>query len=374
MAKRVTAEALKRMLGDGGELALLDLREELPYSERHLLHARSLPLSRLELRLDRLVPRRGTRIVLCDGGEGSADRAASLLTSWGYGDVAVLAGGVAASEQAGFVLFSGVNVPSKAFGEFIEHQGTPGISAEELHALIAARANLVVLDSRPLEEYRRVSIPGGVDCPGAELVLRAKALAPDPQTLVVVNCAGRTRSIIGAQSLIEAGLPNKVVALRNGTMGWSLAGFAPEHGQERRAPPPSPEALAWARQAARRVAERAQVTMIDAATCARWQRDPARTTYLFDVRDPDDYAAAHVAGALSAPGGQLVQGTDQYVGTLGARIVVNDPLEVRALMTASWLKRMGYDAYAMAEPGGETGWPEPVILGLAAAPVASVTA
>jgi hypothetical protein len=31
-----------------------------------------------------------------------------------------------------------------------------------------------------------------------------------------VNCAGRTRSIIGTQSLINAGVPNPVTALRNG--------------------------------------------------------------------------------------------------------------------------------------------------------------
>ena len=56
-------------------------------------------------------------------------------------------------------------------------------------------------------------------------------MAPKPETLVVVNCAGRTRSIIGAQSLINAGVPNKVVALRNGTMGWNLAGFKPDSGR-----------------------------------------------------------------------------------------------------------------------------------------------
>ena len=59
--------------------------------------------------------------------------------------------------------------------------------------------------------------------PGAELVLRAGRVAPDPETTIIVNCAGRTRSIIGTQSLINAGVANKVVALRNGTIGWNLA-------------------------------------------------------------------------------------------------------------------------------------------------------
>src|SRR6185312_12580626 len=154
------------------------------------------------------------------------ERAASVLTQAGYTDVSILTGGIAAWEAAGFELFSGVNVPSKAFGEFVEHEkGTPSVSAEELNALMQSGADMVVLDSRPFDEFSRVSIPTGVDVPGAELVLHVHDMAPKPDTLVVVNCAGRTRSIIGAQSLINAGVPNKVVALRNGTMGWSLAGF-----------------------------------------------------------------------------------------------------------------------------------------------------
>jgi rhodanese-related sulfurtransferase len=226
------------------------------------------------------------------------------------------------------------------------------------------RSDIVVLDSRPFDEYQRVSIPTAVNVPGAELVLRIRDLAPSPQTMVVVNCAGRTRSIIGAQSLINAGVPNKVVALRNGTMGWTLAGFDCDSGKTQRAGDVSRDGLAWAKAAAERVARRFGVPRIDLATVARWRADDARTLYLFDVRDPREYDAGHVAGAVSAPGGQLVQATDQYAGTLGARIVLVDPAEVRAVMTASWLRQMGWrDAYVLAEVGRETARPEAPILG-----------
>jgi rhodanese-related sulfurtransferase len=222
--RRVGARALRAMLLDGNELALLDVREERVFSENHLLFARSVPLSRLELRMARLVPRRTTRIVLVDDADGLAERAATVLGQAGYTDVSLLDGGNAGWEAAGYELFSGVNVPSKAFGEYVEHEnGTPSISADELNALMQSGADMVGLDSRPLDEFQRVSIPTGVNVPGAELVLRVHDMAPKPDTLVVVNCAGRTRSIIGAQSLINAGVPNKVVALRNGTMGWSAA-------------------------------------------------------------------------------------------------------------------------------------------------------
>ena len=176
----------------------------------------------------------------------------------------------------------------------------------------------------------------------------------------MVNCAGRTRSIIGAQSLINAGVPNKVVALRNGTMGWTLAGLACESGKARRAPGVSSDGLAWAKSAAARVADRFGITRIDRGTLERWRADGERTLYLLDVRDPGEYEAGHIAGAVSAPGGQLVQATDQYVGTLGARIVLVDDAEVRAVMTASWLRQMGWgDVFVLVEAGGETGWPAP---------------
>jgi rhodanese-related sulfurtransferase len=365
--RSVSAAALRAMLLDEGELALIDVREERIFSEGHLLFARSVPLSRLELRMARLVPRRTTRTVLVDDSDGLSERAAKVLRTHGYSDVWILEGGNPAWAAAGFELFSGVNVPSKAFGEFIEHEdGTPSISAEELNALMRAGTDMVVLDSRPFDEYSRVSIPTGVNVPGAELVLRVHDMAPSPDTLVVVNCAGRTRSIIGAQSLINAGVPNKVVALRNGTMGWTLAGFPPDSGQSRCAPDVSHGALAWAKSAAENLARKLDIRSIDEATLASLRADESRTTYLFDVRDPAEYAAGHVAGAIHAPGGQLVQATDQYAGTLHARIVVVDDRQVRAVMTASWLRQMGWrDVFVLVAAGDEKGFPDNPVLGQA---------
>jgi rhodanese-related sulfurtransferase len=350
-AKSVDARALRALILDGGELALLDVREQGVFGRGHLLFASCAPLSRLELMIEELVPRRSARTVLCDGGtDGLAARAAERLAALGYTDVACLEGGIEGWRSAGFVLFSGVNVPSKAFGELVEHDcNTPRITATELAAKRDTGDDLVVLDSRPWEEYHRMNIPGGIDTPGAELVYRVHDLAPSPSRLVVVNCAGRTRSIIGAQSLINAGIPNKVVALKDGTMGWHLAGLPVEKAATRRAPEPSPEGLAKARAAAARVAKRVGVKTIDARTLATWRREAERRTlFLLDVRSPEEYAAGHVPGSRSAPGGQLVQATDEYVGVRNARLVLIDDTGVRATMTASWLIQMG--------------WPEVVVL------------
>ena len=188
-----------------------------------------------------------------------------------------------------------------------------------------------------------MSIPGGIDCPGAELAYRAHDLIGSADTLVVVNCAGRTRSIIGAQSLINAGIPNRVVALKNGTMGWHLAGFQVAHGQDLIAPAPTASGLRKARQAAARVAQRFGVKYIDVAQVAKFAREmDRRTLYLFDVRSPEEYAAGHLHSTVSAPGGQLVQTTDSLAGVRNSRILLIDDHGVRATMTASWLIQMGW--------------------------------
>jgi len=216
----VSPAAVRAMLKDGGEMALLDVREEGVFSDQgHPFFANSVPLSRLELLIRDRVPRLFTRIVVHDGGdEGLAERAAAKLAVMGYRDLAVMAGGTRSWAAAGYELFTGVNVPSKAFGELVEHRcETPHIAATELKRRLDAGETVLIVDSRPISEFRNMSIPGAFDCPGAELVYRVPDRVPSPDTLVVVNCAGRTRSIIGAQSLRNAGLPNRVMALENGT-------------------------------------------------------------------------------------------------------------------------------------------------------------
>ena len=369
--KTVTAHELMHMILDDEELALLDAREEGTFHDSHLFYASCCALSRLERLAPRLVPRRSTRVVVCDAGAGEAERAAARLGQHGYSDVSVLGGGIDAWAAAGYTLVSGVNVPSKAYGEVIEHElGTPAISAEELQAMLAAGDDLVILDSRPTPEFTNFSIPGGVCCPGAELAYRVHDAAPSPDTTVVVNCAGRTRSIIGAQSIINAGVPNRVVSLRDGTMAWHLAGLDLAKGATEHVGKPSAGGLEKARASAARVAERFKVRTIDRATLDRWRaQTDERSLFVFDVRTREEYEAGHLPDARWIAGGQLVQGTDEQIGTLRSRIVVVDDDGVRATMTASWLVQMGWRDAVVLEGGIEghaleTGMPAPPVLGL----------
>ena len=345
----IDVAALKAALHDGAEIALLDAREEVPFDARHLLMASCVPLGRVEVLVDALIPRRNCRVVWCDDGEGLAQRAAARMVELGYTGVAVLEGGVSAWEAAGHPVYSGMHVPSKAFAEVVEHEAhTPWIPVEELRSLIDNQADMVLLDSRSYEEYHGNSIPGAISVPGAELAYRFADLVPSPQTLVVVNCGGRTRSIIGAQALINAGVPNKVVSLKNGTQDWHLAGYEIVVGAQRQGPAVSQAGLAAALAAAERVAERFDIRRVDATELAAWRAEAnTRSLFVLDVRTPEEYAAGHLPGARSAPGGQLVQETDRYLGVWGARVVLVDDNGVRATMTASWLIQMGWTDVAI---------------------------
>ena len=343
----LTVQQVKAMLTSGEVFAFFDVREEGEFSTQgHPLFATPLPLSRLEPRALALLPDPHTRIVLMDDGEegqaGRANRAAAKLSALGYTNLAVVAGGLKAWRDAGFEVFTGVNVPSKAFGEIVEHgNDTPRIDAADVQKMIDDKADMVILDSRPLPEFTNMSIPGGIDCPGAELVYRVKDFVTRPETLVVVNCAGRTRSIIGAQSLINAGLPNKVMALKNGTMGWHLAGLKVARGETRSFGPQGPEAARFAQAAAANIAGKMGIRRIDRAGLAALEKKGG-PLYRLDVRDPAEYAKGHLPGFRHAAGGQLVQATDQYVGARNATIVLHDNDGVRATMTAHWLLQMGW--------------------------------
>jgi len=344
----LSAAAFRSALLAGDEIALVDVREEHEFAQGHPLFAAQIPLRRIALEAPWRIPNLGTPIVLYDGGEGVADAAARQFDALGYTQVCLLDGGLDGWRDAGYELFQDVNSAAKAFGELVEHRRrTPALCAGEVQALIRERADIAILDARRFDEYQTMSIPTATSVPGAELVLRARTVAPDPDTAIIVNCAGRTRSIIGAQSLVNAGIPNRVYALENGAIGWALAGQQLETGQRRVAPEAGRDDLEEARARARAVAYRAGVKHISWADLTWLRADESRNLYQFDVRQPAPFAAGHLPGFRNAQGGQLIQEVDHYAPVRGARIVLADDAGPRADMTASWLAQMGWDAFVL---------------------------
>lgn len=335
------------------EIALIDLRDEAIFAEAHPLWAANIPVSRLETEAWTRIPRLDTAIVVYGKSPSGRDltaRAISVLHDLGYTQISRLEGDLVGWIKAGGEVFRDVNVPSKAFGEWVESiKHTPSLAAEDVKRQLDEKADMVIVDARTFPEFNTMSIPSATSVPGAELVLRIADLAPDPRTQIVVNCAGRTRSIIGTQSLINAGTPNPVFALRNGTIGWLLAGLTLDQQAQRRYGPTSTATTTQQAEKAHALALRAGVKTV-AFDAVDSLEDTGRTLYRFDVRAADEYEAGHLPGFLPAPGGQLVQETDHHASVRGARIVLADADGVRAAMSASWLAQMGWDVFIVDPP------------------------
>src|SRR5215204_6377519 len=277
----VTSSQIRTALLLRDEIALLDVRHEAAFATGHPLFAANMAAGRIALEAETRLPRKNVPVVIYDNGEGLIAQAADRFAALGYSNVRQVAGGLDGWRQAGYELFQDVNSYAKAFGELVEQRRhTPSLPADEVASLIASKANIAILDVRRFDEYATMNIPGSVSVPGAELVLRAREAAPDPETTIIVNCAGRTRSIIGTQSLINAGVANKVVALRNGTIGWTLAKQNLEHGADRRG---GIGAFDGAESNARDVAYRAGVRRVSVAEAGAIDAQNNRTLYRFDV-------------------------------------------------------------------------------------------
>lgn len=349
----VSVSELATAINGTDELAIVDPRDHETYSQGHLLWAASLRLDDALVAAEVLLPRLSTPIVIAGEDDDEARALQSILNKNGWTNVTVLEGGIGSWIDAGHELYSGVNVPSKLFGELVErHYGTPHVKAEQLNEWILEGRPLVILDSRTEREFNRMSIPTGRSCPGGELVHRVFDLLEQDAT-VVVNCAGRTRSILGAESLVRAGISNDVVALENGTMGWELADLTLDHGNDDVTPTPTITGRQQASAATQEVSKRFDVSQITNSTMNQWKSDDSRTLYQFDVRTPAEYKEGHRAGFRNAPGGQLIQATDEYAITRGSRIVLTDDDLTRATMTASWLMEMGWETHVINDELGD---------------------
>ncbi len=382
MAQEISPEELKDLLAGKDRFALIDVRDPGEYNSSHIPGSSLIPRRLLEFQIAQAVPAKGVTVVVCDDDGRRAALAAKSLEGMGYTGVSVLSGGINRWVSRDLPTEWGSNVPSKDFGEKMEvvHH-VPEIDATELNRWIEEGRKLVILDTRTPEEYQRFCIPGGRSVPGGELAYRITDITKDldPDTTVVVNCAGRTRSIIGTRALQRMGVSN-AVGLKNGTSGWVLAGFELESGADRvELPQVSSEGLAAAEAYAERAAAEDGVRFLNVEELQeKMARRGEDNVYLIDVRTQEEYEGGHIPGFNWFPGGQVVQRSDDVAVVKNAPIVFACDGRARSTLVASWYRQMGMEeVYAVVdgENGGtgawtaaglqlETGRPASVVVGL----------
>lgn len=343
-------------LGTGNELALLDLRSVETFAKGHPLFATNLPLENLERGVQRFVPRKSVRLVLVDDGDNAAEQGAAILEGLGYTDINILNGGIPAWTADGLNGLPTFDIPGIIFSESVRDlRGTPSIEAEQLKKLYDAKENVIVIDTRTRDEFARGHVPGAVNAPGEEILYRFLDQVPNPDTFVVVSCAGLPRAIIGAQTLIDAQVPNRVAFLEDGTAGWTRATLELATGGEKRAPASS-GAAAFGIKHAQALGEREKIRTVNQQGVEAWLADTTkRTTYLLDIRSAEEYEAGHVAGSISAPGGQLLAVSHRTVATRGARLVLIDDDGTRAVTTAYWLQQRGWEVHLLENASSSAG-------------------
>jgi rhodanese-related sulfurtransferase len=249
------------------------------------------------------VPNRKIPIVIYDHGGKRAKLAAESLAELGYSDVAVVEGGLASWQQARLPTVSGVNVP------------------------------------------------------GGDIVLWVNELRQRWEKPIIVNCAGRTRSIIGTAALRRLGVDH-ARALKNGTMGWVLAGFELESHPERQTIAASEDSRHKATALALQLAAEEGIRWITAPELSTLKKHPDNgVTYIVDVRSETEYDSGHLPASLNIPGGQAVQRADDFVAVRNAKIVFVSDTSARAVMAAYWFQQMGFPN-VMVLQGGLRAWIE----------------
>jgi rhodanese-related sulfurtransferase len=358
MPTEITSAALARLMQTDAAFALIDVREHGEYNPAHIAGSSSVPRRQLETRMGRLVPFRGVDVIVCDDNGRRALLAARTLERMGYSRVAVLKGGLNRWAADNLPTEWGMNVPSKDFGERVEvEHHVPTIDADELVHRQKRGDELIILDTRTPEEFRRFCIPGGRSVPGGEIGLRIHDIVrARPNATVIVNCAGRTRSIIGARVLQRMRVPN-VVSLRNGTSGWVLAGHELERGADRigLAEPSAAGREAAEKLAAQFAAEDGVRTLSVTELQKLLPRAATETVYLVDVRTRDEYLRGHIPGFWWMPGGQAVQRADDTVAVRAGIVVFCCDGTARASITASWYRQMGFINVCVVT-GGTGAW------------------
>ena len=346
MTLKIHAETLKSWLSDKDEIAFIDVREIGQHTKGHPFFSISIPYSLFELNLEILIPNKKTKMILLDQNDGISILAYKAATLIGYSNIFILEEGVNGWINSGYKLFDGINVPSKSFGELIEkHFHTPSITAKELNKKQKNNENCIVIDGRPFDEYQNMSIPNSICCPNGELAYSVSSHVKDINTEIIINCAGRTRSIIGAQTLIDLGISNKVKALENGTQGWFLSDLCLDHNKNDFLDVrPDDTELKKIQNKIFKLLIKHSINLIDFSKAQELILDKNKSTFIFNVTNSNK----NMNSIRHVPGGQLVQATDKYIGVWKATVIlVDDGDLIRAGTTAIWLKKMGYQVHVL---------------------------
>jgi rhodanese-related sulfurtransferase len=191
--------ALKEYMEKDIAHVLVDLRETQEVKKGFIKGAVSIPGKDLESAKDRFPADKSAPIILYSDTEDSS--AFRTISSWGYKNAAVLAGGIDAWTKGGGKLSKGKldttisYIPKPRPGE---------ISIEDFKAAVEKNAgNRIILDARDKDETMNGMISGAMNIPAGEITARLKELPKNKE--IITHCVTGLRAESAYDDLKAAG-------------------------------------------------------------------------------------------------------------------------------------------------------------------------
>lgn len=318
----------------GEPFALIDGRERREHVNGHWFGSTNIPLSVLASLISRLLPQRNFPIHLLDWQDAQSDAVARQLSELGFSNVKRCKTSQPDAFGQGFV--KGEYVWSKAFGEVVAHSSDlPEVTPAEY---LANHTDARLFDVRPTAEYSQFTIPDSQSLPNS-LLLDNMEVLKKTDTMALLHCAGRTRSIIGACTLKAAGYTGPYAIFKGGTQAWQLDGLEREFNASRLVAKKSDNVKPvkdflglW----------NIKHQTLDNAELSAFIAEHSQA-HLFDVSDDAATGQLVEHNIVKISGTNLIQQTDRSIARYHVPVILFDTGSgSRAAFAAYWLQTMGF--------------------------------
>ena len=330
----MTANIFTTLYEQAIPFCLIDCRERRDYVDGHWFGSTNIPLSILPTRLPFLCPYKDFPIHFLHWGDAASSVALRYLEKLEYQNITPHSVTQPIGPVVGYV--QGEYAWSKAFGEVVARQSDILEVTPQEYVTDYQHAQLV--DVRPTGEYNRFTLPNSINLPNSLLLANMERLG-NHADLVLLHCAGRTRSIIGAHTIKAAGYSGDFGIFRGGTQAWELDGFAREHGANRTMAENIESTEFVANFLNRCHIPSAHIQPTGIAAFVETNSDHL----IFDVSDDAANGILVAANIIKISGTNLVQQTDRSIARYHLPILLFDCRSgSRAAFAAYWLSRMGF--------------------------------
>jgi len=316
-------------------VAFLDVRTRKAYVQEFAFGAVNCPLDRFSLMIADLVPDRSTLIIMIGANKKAISNTNLILLKKKYSNVHYIKGDYQAWKKAKLPMWAGEFTLSKAFGEWIEATGkVNNIFPNKLNRMHQQPdSQLLQIDARPKIEYEKFTLPYSKHCSGGELP--AYLQKTSSKKTIIVHCAGRTRSIIAYQTLLDFNISQKKYVLNGGTQNWVLNGLERAYQQKSDIQKHKVN-ITQDKTLAKTIIQKFKLPSV-----ARIKNIKGVHGFVIQSEIINNQKIPYWKNVNATT---LVQNTDKFIASTSTPIYIYSDIPTSAVFSVLWLTRMGYHA------------------------------